>query len=100
MEPAALIFSTTVLPTYKDKMSMDVITEHVGNLSTCTTEILPSIDEYYTAFNIWGFVLFSMGGVAVTIIFASYIDTLKHVMKNAPPIVKTHSAFVVSVYPV
>lgn len=79
---------------------MDVITEHVGNLSTCTTEILPSIDEYYTAFNIWGFVLFSMGGVAVSIIFASYIDTLKHVMRNAPPIVKTHSAFVVSVYPV
>ncbi|XP_075233861.1 organic solute transporter alpha-like protein isoform X2 [Lycorma delicatula] len=41
-----------------------------------------------------------MGGLAVIILFLSYIDTVRHIMKNAPPMVKAHSSFVLSVYPV
>ncbi|KAK6642054.1 hypothetical protein RUM44_013777 [Polyplax serrata] len=52
------------------------------------------------AFNILGVVLFTFGGLAVIITVLLFTDTLRHIIKNAPRAVKTHSAFVLSVYPV
>ncbi|XKL66080.1 hypothetical protein PGB90_009500 [Kerria lacca] len=52
------------------------------------------------AINIVGITIFSLGALAVLLILYLYMDTLKHIMKYAPPLAKTHSAFVVSVYPV
>nr|CAD7457143.1 unnamed protein product [Timema tahoe] len=49
--------------------------------------------------NVAGITLFTMGGAAVVLILLLYVDTLRHIMRNAPPLVKTHSAFVLSVYP-
>lgn len=96
--------------------SVEVVTQHVANLrprlrlfnasltnntsGVCRVDYVPSLEEYFRAFNIWGVALFSLGGLAVLIILLSYVDTLRHIMRNAPPLVKTHSAFVLSVYPV
>jgi Domain of unknown function. len=54
----------------------------------------------FAAINVLGITLFTVGGASVLFILLMYIDTLRHIMKNAPPLVKTHSAFVLSVYPV
>jgi hypothetical protein len=53
-----------------------------------------------TAINVLGITLFTVGGASVLFILLLYADTLRHIMKNVPPVVKTHSAFVLSVYPV
>jgi hypothetical protein len=53
-----------------------------------------------TAINVLGITLFTVGGASVLFILLMYADTLWHIMKNASPLVKTHSAFVLSVYPV
>jgi organic solute transporter subunit alpha len=53
-----------------------------------------------TAINVLGITLFTVGGASVLFILLLYADTLWHIMKNASPLVKTHSAFVLSVYPV
>nr|CAD7398841.1 unnamed protein product [Timema cristinae] len=66
----------------------------------CSIDSVPSIHEYYKAINVAGITLFTMGGAAVVLILLLYVDTLRHIMRNAPPLVKTHSAFVLSVYPV
>nr|CAD7198642.1 unnamed protein product [Timema douglasi] len=55
---------------------------------------------FVPAINVAGITLFTMGGAAVVLILLLYVDTLRHIMRNAPPLVKTHSAFVLSVYPV
>lgn len=52
------------------------------------------------AINVLGITLFTVGGASVLFILLMYADTLWHIMKNASPLVKTHSAFVLSVYPV
>ena len=54
----------------------------------------------FTAINIAGVTIFTLGVLAVLVILFMYIDTMKHIMKYAPALVKTHSAFVLSVYPV
>lgn len=54
----------------------------------------------FAAINVLGVTLFTVGGASVLLILLLYADTLHHIMKNAPPLVKTHSAFVLSVYPV
>ncbi|XP_063217858.1 organic solute transporter alpha-like protein [Bacillus rossius redtenbacheri] len=66
----------------------------------CLAEAVPSIHEYYTAINVAGITLFTLGAAAVLFILFVYVDTLRHVMQKAPPLVKTHSAFVLGVYPV
>jgi organic solute transporter subunit alpha len=53
-----------------------------------------------TAINVLGITLFTVGGASVLFILLLYADALRHIMKNVPPVVKTHSAFVLSVYPV
>jgi hypothetical protein len=53
----------------------------------------------FAAINVLGVTLFTVGGASVLLILLLYADTLHHIMKNAPPLVKTHSAFVLSVYP-
>jgi hypothetical protein len=55
---------------------------------------------FLSAINIPGITIFTLGGFTVIIVLILYIDTLKHVLKNAPPRAKTHTAFVLSVYPV
>ena len=55
---------------------------------------------YDAAINLVGITIFTLGALAVLVILYMYIDTLKHVMKYAPPLAKAHSAFVLSVYPV
>jgi organic solute transporter subunit alpha len=55
---------------------------------------------FVTAINVLGITLFTVGGASVLFILLLYADTLWHIMKNASPLVKTHSAFVLSVYPV
>jgi organic solute transporter subunit alpha len=57
-------------------------------------------DVLVAAINVLGVTLFTVGGASVLLILLLYADTLHHIMKNAPPLVKTHSAFVLSVYPV
>ncbi|PSN40577.1 hypothetical protein C0J52_10779 [Blattella germanica] len=52
------------------------------------------------AINVLGISLFTLGGAAVLFTLFLYIDTLRHIMRQAPPLVKTHSALVLSVYPV
>ena len=54
----------------------------------------------FVAINIAGVTIFSLGVLAVLMILYMYIDTMKHIMKYAPALAKTHSAFVLSVYPV
>lgn len=53
-----------------------------------------------TAINLTGVTIFTVGAVFVAIILYLYVDTLRYIIKNAPPMVKTHSAFILSVYPV
>ncbi|XP_054262661.1 organic solute transporter alpha-like protein [Macrosteles quadrilineatus] len=66
----------------------------------CHIDMIPSINDYFTAFNLWGVLLFTLGGLAVCIVLAAYCDTLRHVLRSSPPLVKTHSAIILSVYPV
>ncbi|XP_046664578.1 organic solute transporter alpha-like protein [Homalodisca vitripennis] len=66
----------------------------------CTADLIPSLDQYFTAFNIWGVLLFSLGGLAVCIVLVATYDVLKHVLSFSPPLSKTHSAVILSVYPV
>lgn len=54
----------------------------------------------FAAINIVGVTILTLGALAVFFILYMYIDTVKHVIKYAPPLAKTHSAFVLSVYPV
>ncbi|XP_022183380.1 organic solute transporter alpha-like protein [Myzus persicae] len=61
---------------------------------------IPSVDEYFTAINLTGVTIFTVGAVIVVMILYLYVDTLRCIIKNAPPMVKTHSAFILSVYPV
>ncbi|XP_050523349.1 uncharacterized protein LOC126895477 isoform X2 [Daktulosphaira vitifoliae] len=61
---------------------------------------IPSVEEYFTAINLIGVTIFTLGAIFVFVILYLYIDTLKYIMKNSPPMVKTHSAFILSVYPV
>ncbi|KAG8307947.1 hypothetical protein J6590_006925 [Homalodisca vitripennis] len=56
--------------------------------------------NYFKAFNIWGVLLFSLGGLAVCIVLVATYDVLKHVLSFSPPLSKTHSAVILSVYPV
>lgn len=53
-----------------------------------------------SAINIPGITIFTLGGFIVIVVLILYVDTIKHVLKNAPPRTKTHTAFVLSVYPV
>ncbi|XP_050441540.1 organic solute transporter alpha-like protein [Adelges cooleyi] len=61
---------------------------------------IPSVDEYFTAINLAGVTIFTLGAICVIIILYLYVDTLRYIIKNASPMVKTHSAFILSVYPV
>uniref|UniRef100_A0A069DYR0 Putative organic solute transporter alpha-like protein n=1 Tax=Panstrongylus megistus TaxID=65343 RepID=A0A069DYR0_9HEMI len=70
------------------------------NESICDPLSIPSIREYFTAFNALGFTLFSIGGLALLLVLILYIDTIRHIIKSAPTSAKGHSAFVISVYPV
>lgn len=73
----------------------------VSNVSLrCISEHVPSMQEYFTAINIPGITIFTLGGFIVIVVLILYVDTIKHVLKNAPPRTKTHTAFVLSVYPV
>lgn len=54
----------------------------------------------FTAINLTGVTIFTLGAVFVGLILYLYVDTLRYIIKNAPPMVKTHSAFILSVYPV
>ncbi|BES92912.1 Hypothetical protein NTJ_05721 [Nesidiocoris tenuis] len=67
---------------------------------TCHPLNIPSIQEYFTAFNEWGVALFTLGGLAVLIVLALYVDTMRTVIQHAPTSSKAHTAFVISVYPV
>lgn len=53
-----------------------------------------------TAINLTGATIFTVGALFVAMILYLYVDTLRYIIKNAPPMVKTHSAFILSVYPV
>ncbi|KAL0266775.1 UNVERIFIED_CONTAM: hypothetical protein PYX00_009229 [Menopon gallinae] len=79
-------------------------TEDTGNVQNlavfCKADYLPSVEEYFTAFNIAGVVLFSFGAIATILTLLAFGDTIRYIIKNAPSPVKTHSAFVLSVYPV
>ncbi|GLV35391.1 uncharacterized protein CBL_01459 [Carabus blaptoides fortunei] len=72
----------------------------INNRTMCPEDTIPSIPEYLSAINVYGVALFTVGGAAVLIVLIMYIDTLRYIMKNSPPRVKTHSAFVLGVYPV
>ncbi|KAF6205018.1 hypothetical protein GE061_019185 [Apolygus lucorum] len=67
---------------------------------TCHPLNIPSIEEYFTAFNELGLALFTLGGLAVLVVISLWIDTVRHVVKHAPTPSKAHTAFVISVYPV
>ncbi|KAL1455739.1 hypothetical protein WDU94_009810 [Cyamophila willieti] len=56
--------------------------------------------EYFTAINVPGITIFTLGGFAVILVLILYVDTLNYILKNAPSKAKTHTAFVLSVYPV
>ncbi|XP_069669499.1 organic solute transporter alpha-like protein [Periplaneta americana] len=66
----------------------------------CHGDAVPSMQEYYKAMNVLGVTLFAAGGAAVLLTLLLYADTLRHIMRRSPPLVKAHSAFVLSVYPV
>ncbi|XP_046383703.1 organic solute transporter subunit alpha [Ischnura elegans] len=66
----------------------------------CPDNSLPGVREYLAAINVAGVALFAVCGVAVLCVVLLYADTLKHILRKAPPEVKTNSAFVLSVYPV
>jgi hypothetical protein len=67
-----------------------------------TAEVIGMVigDLFVAAINVLGVTLFTVGGASVLFILLLYLDTLHHIMKNASPLIKTHSAFVLSVYPV
>ncbi|XP_049944031.1 organic solute transporter alpha-like protein [Schistocerca serialis cubense] len=68
--------------------------------ATCEPEMVPSLRQYYTAMNVVGMSLFSAGAMAVAATLLLYVDTLRHVIGRAPSAVKTHTALVLSIYPV
>ncbi|XP_014251223.1 organic solute transporter alpha-like protein [Cimex lectularius] len=70
------------------------------NVTNCNPLYIPSIDEYFTAFNELGLALFTLGGIALLIVLSLYLDTVKHIIEKAPTGTKTHSVFIMSVYPV
>ncbi|XP_067011568.2 organic solute transporter alpha-like protein [Anabrus simplex] len=72
----------------------------LNNTSLCKVDVVPSLHDYYKAINVAGITLFSCGAAGVVLILFLYIDTLRHIIRNAPSPVKTHSAFVLGVYPV
>jgi hypothetical protein len=45
-------------------------------------------------------VVFTLGGMAVLIVFALFADTLRHILKHGVPGTKSHTVYVVSIYPV
>ncbi|KAK4886247.1 hypothetical protein RN001_002518 [Aquatica leii] len=63
-------------------------------------DIVPSTPEYLSAISWYGIALVTFGAFAVMVILYMFIDTLRYIMKNAPPRVKAHSAFVIGVYPI
>uniref|UniRef100_A0A1B6CPT7 Organic solute transporter alpha-like protein n=1 Tax=Clastoptera arizonana TaxID=38151 RepID=A0A1B6CPT7_9HEMI len=118
MESAALVYNATEAKIIEiEDSGGGVVKEHLSILGdtlralnrssvrsslgdACSDDTLPSIRDYFTAFNLYGVALFSLGGLALIIIVFACIDTLKHVLKYAPAGVKTHSAFIICVYPV
>jgi len=61
---------------------------------------IPIYFLFTAAINLTGVTIFTVGAVIVIMILYLYVDTLRCIIKNAPPMVKTHSAFILSVYPV
>ncbi|KAJ8950662.1 hypothetical protein NQ314_007792 [Rhamnusium bicolor] len=53
-----------------------------------------------SATNVYGITLVTIGTMAMILVLALFIDTLRYIMKNSSPRVKAHSAFVIGVYPV
>nr|CAD7574631.1 unnamed protein product [Timema californicum] len=76
-----------------------VHTVAVADMPAVSTAGLCEVVYDRPTINVAGITLFTMGGAAVVLILLLYVDTLRHIMRNAPPLVKTHSAFVLSVYP-
>lgn len=68
--------------------------------AVCNPYVVPSVAEYFAAFNVLGLWLFSLGGVAVFITVALFADTIRSIIRTAPINTRSHAAFVVSVYPV
>lgn len=66
----------------------------------CNPYLVPSMEDYFTAFNLLGVGLFSLGGLAVVITLALYVDTVRFILRFAPSSTKSHSIFVITVYPV
>jgi len=94
-------YNTTLQERLEEKATVFEVDDHGSAIPfNCSSHFIPSISEYFTAFNEAGVALFSLGGMAVMIVLCTYVDTIRHIIKNAPPGTKTHSAFVVSVYPV
>ncbi|KAG5899977.1 hypothetical protein JTB14_034546 [Gonioctena quinquepunctata] len=70
------------------------------NVSGCASYYIPTIQQYLSATNIYGITLVTAGTIAVLLVLAMFLDTLRYILKNASPRVKAHSAFVIGVYPV
>ncbi|KAK9503089.1 hypothetical protein O3M35_011735 [Rhynocoris fuscipes] len=84
----------------KTVLHLDSETSIENNETICDPMYVPSIEEYFTAFNALGLALFSLGAVALLSVLILYIDTIRHVIRTAPTSAKGHTAFVISVYPV
>ncbi|XP_022921019.1 organic solute transporter alpha-like protein [Onthophagus taurus] len=87
---------------------IEVITEKIRKFGlnkmilmnkTCNSEV-PSSFEYLSAINVYGITLLFIGGLAVLLILYTFIDTLKYIIEHSSSRVKTHSTFVIGVYPV
>ncbi|XP_044727555.1 organic solute transporter subunit alpha [Chrysoperla carnea] len=67
----------------------------------CPLNHVPSMSVYFSAINIYGVGLFTIGGFIVVTILLFYVDIIKFIMQESKtPRVKTHTTFVISVYPV
>nr|XP_023022731.1 organic solute transporter alpha-like protein [Leptinotarsa decemlineata] len=70
------------------------------NATECPPYYIPTTQQYLSETDVYGITLITAGTVPVLVVLALFVDTLFYIMKNASPRVKTHSAFVIGVYPV
>lgn len=97
-----VIMSSTTAPTASLPLQLDAVNATATTAAaSCPSTHVPSLPEYFAAINSLGETLFSAGALVVFLTLLVYADTLRRVLsRTLPAAAKTHTAFVISVYPV